>query len=92
MSDAQKGQTCMRARRTHERPGVARRTRLTIDQQHVRSESKNNENKKNIDKKQLKLGTSTKLEFLRQEEQWVDEIGGQGRVDVYQQQMRSGIN
>ena len=64
MSDAQKGQTCMRARRTHERPGVARRPRLTIDQQYVRSESK----KKNkiIDKKQLKLGTSTKLEFLRQ--------------------------
>ena len=64
MSDAQKGQICMRVRRTHERPGVARWPRLTIGQQYVRSESKNNGNKK-IDKKQLKLRASTKLEFLR---------------------------
>ena len=59
-----KGANMRESWETHERPGVARWPRLTIKQQYVRSESKNNENKK-IDKKQLKLRTSTKLEFLR---------------------------
>ena len=40
LSGTQKGETHMRLRRTHERPGVARRPRLTIDQQYVRLESK----------------------------------------------------
>ena len=40
LSGIQKGQPHLRARRTHERPGVARRPRLTIDQQYVRLESK----------------------------------------------------
>ena len=40
----QKEQTHMRVRRIHDRPGVVRRPRLTIDQQYVRSESKNNKN------------------------------------------------
>ena len=44
LSGTQKGQTHVRVRRTHELPGVARRPRLTIDQQYVRSESKNNGN------------------------------------------------
>ena len=44
LSGTQKGGTYMRVRRTHERPGVARQTRLTIDQKYVRSESKNDEN------------------------------------------------
>ena len=35
-----RGPTCMRVRRTHERPGVTMRPRLTVDQQYVRSESK----------------------------------------------------
>ena len=43
---AQKGQTCMRAERTHMWPGVTKRPRLTVDQQYVRSESKINENQR----------------------------------------------
>ena len=41
LSGTQKGQTHVRVRRAHERPGAARRPRLTIDQQYARSESKN---------------------------------------------------
>ena len=41
-----KGRTCMRVRRTHERPGVAIRPRLTIDQKYVTSESEDNENER----------------------------------------------
>ena len=55
LSGTQKGQAHTRVRRTHERPGVARRPRLTIDQHYVRSESNNSENQGKQTKKLLKL-------------------------------------
>ena len=46
LSGAQQGQTCIRVRGTHERPGIARPPRLIVDQQYVRPESKNHENQR----------------------------------------------
>ena len=57
----------MRVRSIHELLGVAGRPRLTIDQQYVRLESKEQWKLRKIDRIQLKLHTSTKLEFLRLE-------------------------
>ena len=46
LSGIEKGGTHMRVKRTHEWPGVTRRPRLAVDQQYVRSECKNNENRR----------------------------------------------